>query len=422
MNILLIGSGGREHALATAIAKSPLCKKLYIAPGNPGTAALGTNIDIDLSDFELLKKTSLEKQINMVVCGPEAPLAKGMADAFAQDEKTEKIKFIGPGKIGAKLESSKDFAKNFMQKYNIPTARYQSFKKHQLTEAQNFLNQMHPPYVIKADGLAAGKGVVITSNIEEAKSELKAMFDGKFGEAGTTIVIEEFLKGIEVSVFVITDGKEYILLPEAKDYKRIGENDTGLNTGGMGAISPVSFADDAFMNKVKKEIIEPTLLGLQQEKINYTGFIFFGLIKVDQQPYVIEYNVRMGDPETEVVLPRIKSDFVELLQSAADNTLSSYKIKISEKTAAAVILVSAGYPENYPKGEEIQLPTPPDECFILQMGTKQTQNKLITAGGRVLAVGAFGKDTHEALEKAYENVNKVNFKSKYYRKDIGFDL
>lgn len=422
MNILLLGSGGREHALAAALSESPLCTKLYIAPGNPGTASLGENLEIDISDFELMIQTAVNKEIDMVICGPEDPLAQGVADAFAEDKRTAHIAFIGPGKAGAKLESSKDFAKAFMEKYNIPSARYKSFTKSQVSEAEAFLNKLSAPYVLKADGLAAGKGVIITSDKEEAKTELQAMFSGKFGTAGAKVVVEEFLNGIELSVFIITDGKDYVLLPEAKDYKRIGEGDTGLNTGGMGAVSPVPFADDTFMKKVKTQIIEPTLQGLLNENIPYTGFIFFGLMNVQGNPYVIEYNVRMGDPETEVVLPRIESDFAALLKAASENNLKNYQIEISKQAAAAVILVSGGYPEAYQKGKRITGLENTAGSMLFHMGTELNADKLVTSGGRVLAVSSLSETKEEALEISNKNAKHIRFEGKYFRKDIGFDL
>ncbi len=422
MNILLLGSGGREHAIADIIAKSKLCSNLYIAPGNPGTAKVGTNIDANLNDFENIKKIATQIKADMVVCGPEDPLAKGIANEFENDPNTKHIKFIGPKKMGAKLEGSKDFAKKFMQKYNIPTARYQSFTKEQTQEAYQFLEQLQPPYVLKADGLAGGKGVIISPKLEDAKNELDQMFSGKFGMAGNTIIIEEFLKGIEMSAFVITNGKEYVMLPEAKDYKKIGHCDTGLNTGGMGAVSPVPFYNEELKAKVVNQIIEPTIKGLQEEGIPYTGFIFFGIMNVDNNPYVIEYNVRMGDPETEAIMPRINSDFVELLNKTCEGKLADYKLQVNPQTATGVIMVSQGYPQSYEKGKEISGLDEVENANVFHMGTKQIDDKLVTAGGRVLAITSLADNMEQALEQAYTNVKKVKYQGKYFRTDIGKDL
>jgi phosphoribosylamine---glycine ligase len=422
MNILILGSGGREHALAKTISKSQNTQKLFILPGNAGTAKTGINVDIALSDFEAIKNFALEKSVELIICGPEDPLAEGIADFFAGNPKSSKIKFIGPKQSAARLESSKDFAKAFMQKHQIPTAAYQSFTPAEKNDAFNFLARMKAPYVLKADGLAAGKGVIITQDLETAKNALTEIFSGKFGDAGNKVVIEEYLDGIELSAFVLTDGKEYLLLPEAKDYKRIGKNDTGLNTGGMGAVSPVPFADKSFMQKVENKIIQPTIKGLQNEQIPYTGFIFFGLMKVGNEPYVIEYNVRLGDPETEVILPRIKSDFTELLSATANHSLSSVSLEIDPQTAASVILVSGGYPESYQKGLKISQTENVKDSELFHMGTKQDNDRLLTNGGRVMAVTSLAGSMKEALNISYKNAEKIQFEGKYYRDDIGFDL
>ena len=421
-NIILIGSGGREHTLARSIKDSKLCNNLYILPGNTGTARIGTNFYIAPSDYRAIKEFALKNNVDMIVVGPEVPLANGIADFFTQEPETKHILFIGPGKIGAMLESSKEFAKEFMIRNNIPTAQYESFTHENIDKAAAFLQKMNAPYVLKADGLAAGKGVIIVDDKEEALENIKEMFGGQFGDAGKKVVIEEFLYGIELSVFVLTDGEDYVLLPTAKDYKRIGENDTGLNTGGMGAISPVPFADEKFMKKVEKTIIIPTIEGLKKESIPYTGFIFFGLIKVNDNPFVIEYNVRMGDPEAEVVLPGITSDFTELLKATAEKHLKNYKPKFRKQTVAAVILVSRGYPGEYEKGKEITGIEEITDSIILHMGTRKAGKKLYTNGGRVIAVCSFGKNKEEALKLSYKNAEKIKFEGKYYRKDIGFDL
>jgi phosphoribosylamine--glycine ligase len=422
MNILILGSGGREHALAKAVSKSSKTKEVFILPGNAGTAQTGTNVNISLSDFEAIKTFAINNSVDLIVCGPEDPLANGIADFFAEKPETSQIKFIGPKQQAARLESSKDFAKDFMRKHNIPTASYQSFTSKEKNDAFNFLSKLKPPYVLKADGLAAGKGVFITPDLEKAKNELREMFSGKFGEAGNTVVIEEYLDGTELSAFVLTDGDEYIILPEAKDYKRIGKKDTGLNTGGMGAISPVPFADPDFMRKIETKIIQPTISGLRKDKIPYTGFLFFGLMKVANEPYVIEYNVRLGDPETEVILPRIKSDFVDLLTAAAEHSLSACNLEVASEKAAAVILVSGGYPENYKKGLEISETETVTDSELFHMGTKQDGNRLLTNGGRVMAVTSMGESIDEALKKSFKNAKQIEFEGKYYRDDIGFDL
>ncbi len=422
MNILLLGSGGREHALAWKISQSDKIDKLYIAPGNAGTAEVGENIDIKLSDFEAIKKLAIEKKIEIVVVGPEQPLVDGISDYFMLDPELRSVSVIGPVKAGAILEGSKDFAKDFMTKYNIPTAKYQSFKKATLEEGKTFLESLSSPYVLKADGLAAGKGVLIIDDLDEAKEALEQMLDGQFGDASATVVIEEFLDGIELSVFVITDGKSYKILPEAKDYKRIGEGDTGLNTGGMGAVSPVPFANKEFLNKIEDKIIKPTMDGLIKEKIKYKGFIFFGLINVKGEPFVIEYNVRLGDPETEVVIPRIKSDIVDLLKHTADETLDKVDFEIDDKACTTVMLVSEGYPGSYEKGRKIENIEKVSNSILFHAGTKRSGSEIITNGGRVIAVSSYGKNMNDALEKSYKNAEIIDFKGKNYRKDIGFDL
>ena len=423
MNILLLGSGGREHALAWKIAQSPKITKLYIAPGNAGTHATGENVPLNIANFGEIKDFVIAHHITMVVVGPEAPLAAGLGDFFASDADLRPVAFVGPQKNGACLESSKDFAKAFMRRYSIPTAEYQSFTSDLQEEGRKFLQTLSPPYVLKADGLAAGKGVVILSDLQAAEAELSAMLDGKFGAAGSKVVIEEFLEGIELSVFVLTDGKNYVLLPEAKDYKRIGEGDTGPNTGGMGSVSPVPFADKTFMEKVKRQIIEPTIHGLQQENIPYKGFIFFGLMNVKGDPYVIEYNVRMGDPETESVIPRIKSDFVELLLATAQGKLDNANVEISADAAVSVMLVSRGYPDDYQKGKEITGNENSDDVLLFHAGTNHNeQGKTITAGGRVIAVTALAPTLEQAMETCYKQVENIHFEGIYFRKDIGRDL
>jgi len=422
MNVLLIGSGGREHALAWKIAQSKLLKQLYIAPGNAGTAQVGINVPIEVNDFEATGKFSLQKQIGMVVVGPEEPLVKGITDYFANSFELKHIPVIGPSAQGAQLEGSKDFAKEFMMRHGIPTAAYRSFTGDSEAEAQNFIRSLQPPYVLKADGLAAGKGVVIVSSLEEAFAALHEMFSGKFGVAGKKVVIEEFLSGIELSVFALTDGENYLILPEAKDYKRIGEGDAGLNTGGMGAVSPVSFAGKEFMEKVKTRIVRPTIVGLRKEGIPYKGFIFFGLINVNGDPMVIEYNVRMGDPETEVVIPRIENDLLELLQSAACGTLNTQIIKVSPQTATTVMLVSGGYPESYAKGKIIEGLDSIHDGLVFHAGTAQNNDRIVTFGGRVIAVTALADDMKAALSKSNANAEMIHFEGKYFRRDIGFDL
>lgn len=422
MNVLILGSGGREHAFTWKISKSSSCNKLYIAPGNAGTAEIGINIDIDINDFESIKKFVIKEQVSLVLVGPEDPLVNGIYDFFQEDERLQSIALIGPSKNGAKLEGSKKFAKEFMKRHNIPTANYQAFTKKTIKEGYIYLESLSPPFVLKADGLAAGKGVLILDNIKDAKRELKEMLsDAKFGDASSTVVIEEFLKGTELSIFIITDGNSYKILPSAKDYKRIGEGDTGLNTGGMGAISPVPFADRFYIEKVEREIIKPTIEGLKKDDIIYNGFIFFGLINVKGQPKVIEYNVRMGDPETEVVLPRISSDFLNLLKGIHDGTFSERDLEISNNVAATVMLVSGGYPMNYEKDKIIKGMDLVENSIIFHAGTK-IDECLKTNGGRVIALTSFGKNMKEALEKSFESAEKISFDKKYYRKDIGFDL
>ena len=423
MNILLLGSGGREHALAWRISQSPLLKRLYIAPGNPGTQKLGENLNVSLSNFQQIKKAIKDFDITMVIVGPEDPLVNGIHDFFLSDDELKNIPVIGPTKKGAMLEGSKDFSKGFMLRHGIPTARYKSFKANQKSEAEQFLSTLKPPYVLKADGLAAGKGVIICQSLTEAKESLDAFFDGTFGKAGNTVVIEEFLHGIEVSVFALTDGKSYVLLPEAKDYKRIGVGDTGPNTGGMGAISPVPFFNSTFRQKVEEKIIQPTIKGLISEGIDYRGFIFAGLMNVDGEPYVIEYNARMGDPETQVVMPRLKTDLLELFQLAAKQELHKAKIEYFNHTAAAVILVSGGYPDSYTKGFEITGIDNNSKAITFHAGTRTNPNgSLSTSGGRVLASVGIENNISKALNIAYANAKTVDFKGKYYRTDIGKDL
>lgn len=423
MNILILGSGGREHALAWKIAQSKKINQLYIAPGNTGTNQVGKNVKIDINDFKSIKNFVLENEVKMVVVGPEDPLVNGIHNYFLADEELKNIHIIGPKKEAAQLEGSKDFAKKFMLKHNIPTARYQSFTKENLSDGFNFLETLQPPYVLKADGLAAGKGVLIIYDLEEAKTELKNMVvQAKFGAASNTVVVEEFLKGIELSVFVLTDGNSYKILPSAKDYKRIGEGDTGLNTGGMGAISPVPFADDTFLQKVEKKIVQPTIAGLKKEGIDYTGFIFIGLMNNNGNPSVVEYNVRMGDPETEVVIPRIKSDLLDLFEGVANTTLHEKNFEVDEQTATTVMLVSGGYPESYEKGKIITGFDAIENGIIFHAGTKQEEENIVTNGGRVLALTSYGTDIKDALSKSFANAEKINFDKKYYRKDIGFDI
>jgi phosphoribosylamine--glycine ligase len=423
MNVLILGSGGREHAFAWKIAQSNKLSKLFIAPGNAGTAEVGTNVNIGVNDFEAIKNFVLENGINMVVVGPEDPLVNGVHDFFLADEQLKNIPVIGPKKDGAELEGSKEFSKKFMQKHGVPTARYQSFTKNNLEEGYAFLETLEPPYVLKADGLAAGKGVLILNDLEEAKIELKNMVaDAKFGAASTTVVIEEFLKGIELSVFVLTDGNSYKILPSAKDYKRIGEGDTGLNTGGMGAISPVPFATDDYLKKVEELVVKPTIAGLKAEGIDYKGFIFIGLMNHNGNPSVVEYNVRMGDPETEVVIPRIKSDLLDLFIGVGNQTLHEKSFEVDERTATTVMLVSGGYPEDYEKGKIMTGFEAIEDSIAFHAGTKQDGENIVTSGGRVLALTSFGTDIKDALSKSFANAQKINFDKKYYRTDIGFDL
>lgn len=422
INVLILGSGGREHAFAWKISKSSSCNKLFIAPGNAGTNDVGTNVDIEINDFNSIKKFVLINEVAIVLVGPEDPLVNGIYDFFQNDDELKNIALIGPSKQGAQLEGSKKFAKEFMFRHNIPTAKYKAFTKENLKDSSKFLESLSPPYVLKADGLAAGKGVLIINDIKEAKQELKKMIcDGKFGKASSTVVIEEFLEGTELSVFALTDGISYKILPSAKDYKRIGEGDSGLNTGGMGAISPVPFADRFYIEKVEREIIKPTIKGLIKDNIRYSGFIFFGLINVKGQPKVIEYNVRMGDPETEVVLPRISSDFLNLLKGINDGTFSERDLEISTEVAATVMLVSGGYPSSYEKDKLILGTDKVDKSIIFHAGTK-LDDGLKTNGGRVLALTSLAENLNLALKASYDSAKQISFNKKYYRTDIGFDL
>lgn len=423
MNILILGAGGREHALAWKLKQSNKLKQLFVAPGNAGTASIAKNITIGVNNFEAIGNFALDNGVDMVIVGPEDPLVNGIHDYFLDDEELAAIPVIGPQKMAATLEGSKEFAKEFMMRHHIPTARYESFTSETVTEGYEFLETLTPPYVLKADGLAAGKGVVILKDLAEAKTELTAMLvDEKFGSASSTVVIEEFLDGIELSVFVLTDGENYKILPTAKDYKRIGEGDTGLNTGGMGAISPVPFADEELMNKIEQLIVKPTVEGLKKDNLPYKGFIFIGLIKVGDDPKVIEYNVRLGDPETEVVLPRIKNDLVELFQAVANGTLNSIDLEIDQRSATTVMTVSGGYPGSYEKGKEITGIETITDSLVFQAGTTVKDGKTVTNGGRVIAITSFGEDFKSALKISYKNVGKLSFEGMNYRKDIGFDL
>ena len=423
MNVLLLGSGGREHAIAWKMAQSPKLESFFIAPGNAGTSDYGENINISPTDFKAIRDFVLNNNIQMVVVGPEEPLVKGIHDFFLSDEKLKNIPVIGPTAKGAQLEGSKDFSKQFMVRHGIPTAQYKTFTKETIKEAFSFLETLSPPYVLKADGLAAGKGVVIPNTIDEAKKELEdLLLHQRFGDSSAKVVIEEFLMGVEVSVFILTDGRDYKILPEAKDYKRIGEGDTGPNTGGMGAVSPVSFANAAFMKKVEEQIIKPTMNGLIAEKISYTGFIFFGLINVNNSPYVIEYNCRMGDPETEVVMPRIKTDLLDLFQAVASQTLSEKTIELDKRNAATIMLVAGGYPGEYEKGKKIKGLNDVRQSICFHAGTLEKNDEIITNGGRILAITSYGNNLEEALNTSFSNAEKIQYEGKYYRRDIGKDL
>ncbi len=422
MNILILGSGGREHALAWKLTQSKKVAKIFIAPGNAGTNSTGTNLKVNPESFDEVRKAVIDNRIGMVIVGPEAPLVEGIHDFFLQDETLKHVPVIGPVKSAARLEGSKDFAKAFLTRHMIPTARYRSFDRTTVNEAGAFLRTLNPPYVLKADGLAAGKGVLIIDSLDEAENELNAIINGKFGSAGQKVVIEQFLKGIELSVFIITDGKSYKLLPEAKDYKRIGEDDKGLNTGGMGSVSPVPFAGKEFMRKVRERIIDPTMKGLMEEGIEYKGFIFFGLINVNGDPYVIEYNARLGDPETEAIMPRIRSDLFELIEGVAMGNLAERTLETDERYVSSVMLVSGGYPGTYAKGYEVTGLDRTENCVVFHSGTKNDGDKVVTSGGRVLAVSSWGVTLKEALEGSYRNAGLINFRDVYYRKDIGFDL
>jgi len=423
MNILILGSGGREHTFAWKIAKSSRCNKLYVAPGNSGTAEIAENINLKVTDFEAVRAVVLSHQIDIVVVGPEDPLVQGIHDYFLNHEELNGIAVIGPQKAAAELEGSKEFAKEFMMRHNIPTAAYKSFTRYNVVEGYKFLETLSPPYVLKADGLAAGKGVLILHDLDEAKLELKQMLVGaKFGDASTKVVIEEFLDGIELSCFVLTDGNNYKILPTAKDYKRIGEGDTGLNTGGMGAVSPVPFATPAFLNKIEERIVKPTVFGLQKDNLPYQGFIFIGIIKVGDDPKVIEYNVRMGDPETEVVLPRVKTDMVEIFEAISNKSLDKINIEIDDRAATTVMLVSGGYPEAYERGKEITGLENIKDSIPFHAGAVKSNGEIITSGGRVMAITSYGNTYQEAIERCYKNISKLKFEKMCYRKDIGFDL
>lgn len=423
MNILLLGSGGREHALAYKLIQSKHCSKLFVAPGNAGTRQIAENVAIEVNDFDKIKDFCLKESIQMVVVGPEDPLVNGIYDYFKADNQLNAIQVVGPSKYGAQLEGSKEFAKEFLVKNNIPTASYGSFTKENIAEGFAFLEKLNPPYVLKADGLAQGKGVLILQNLDEAKAELSSMLlEAKFGSASAKVVIEEFLDGIELSCFVLADGKNYKILPTAKDYKRIGEGDKGLNTGGMGAVSPVPFADATFMQKIEERIVKPTIQGLQNDKIEYKGFIFIGLIKVKNEPYVIEYNVRMGDPETEVVIPRLQSDLVELFLAMNNQELDKVMLEVDSRSATTVMVVSGGYPESYQKGKEITGIEQISDSIVFHAGTKFDEGKIVTSGGRVLAITSFGEDFRQALAQSYKNIEKLHFENMYFRRDIGFDL
>jgi phosphoribosylamine--glycine ligase len=423
MTILLLGSGGREHALAWKMLQSPKCTQLFVAPGNAGTAAIASNIDMSPTNFDSVKAFCIRESVDMVVVGPEDPLVKGIFDFFKNDAELQHIPVIGPSKLGAQLEGSKEFAKEFLVKHNIPTAAYDSFTKETVEKGCDFLETLQPPYVLKADGLAAGKGVLIISDLEEAKTELRNMLvNEKFGSASAKVVIEEFLDGIELSCFVLTDGKSYKILPTAKDYKRIGEGDTGLNTGGMGAVSPVPFADETLMEKIETRIVKPTIDGLQKDNIEYKGFVFIGLINVKGEPMVIEYNVRMGDPETEVVIPRLKSDLVELFVAVSEQRLSETTLEIDERSAATIMMVSGGYPEDYEKGKTISGISDVQDSIVFHAGTTSENGRTVSNGGRVLAITSYGNNFDEAIKKSYQNIDKLSFDKMYFRKDIGFDL
>ncbi len=423
MNVLVLGSGGREHAISWKLAQSPKLSKLFVAPGNAGTREVAENLNIDVNDFNGIKKAVLNNNINLVIVGPEDPLVNGVVDFFLQDPEIKNIPVIGPQAEAAQLEGSKEYSKRFMQRNNVPTAGYESFTKTTLDDGFKYLENQKPPYVLKADGLAAGKGVVILNDLNAAKEELKAMLeDAKFGKASSKVVIEEFMTGIELSVFVITDGKDYLILPEAKDYKRIGEGDTGLNTGGMGAISPVPFADEDFMKRVEEEVVIPTINGFKKENLPYKGFVFIGLMNDSGNPRVVEYNVRMGDPETEVVIPRLKTDLLEIMQAVAEERLGEIKVEFEDKTATTVIMVSGGYPEAYDKGAEISGLDKTEGSIIFHAGTKENNGKVFTNGGRVIAVTSYGKDFNAALKQSYKNTDIIDWDKKYFRSDLGFDL